>query len=238
MVPHTRRTFLHGAVGLSTLLAGCSGLFGESVESTDTPARDGDGTEPASGSVTDPETLALRVATDRPPIWLAESGDATDGRPTATGRDHVREHIVVDEPARADRISVSDAVDRESVASFLGATDFDTETVYVELAEIEACFRLDLCHVGWTATRISTDYTRRTRPYTDRCEADELVFEARLVRIPDAIDAEEVHSYSSSIGTGACDRHGATAEGAAGSAAAGRRGQTPTETTTDTGGDQ
>lgn len=216
MVPPTRRALLHGAAGLATGLAGCSGLFDGSAESTRTAPRDGSNGGPASGSVTDPETLQLRVATDRPPIWLTKSNSEDSGRPTASERDRWRDSIIVDDTARADRLSVADTVDREQVESFLGATDFAVETVYVEMGVVEECFRLDLCHISWTPTEISTDYSRQSRPYTGRCEVDELVIEARLIRIPYALEADNVNGYSSSIGTGACDRRQGRAGGEGG----------------------
>jgi len=156
------------------------------------------------------------VDTERPPIWLATSNSEAGGRPTASERDRWRESIVVDDWVRVDRIRVADTVDREEVESFFAATDFAAETVYVEMGAVEECFRLDLCHVSWTPTEISTDYTRRTRSYTERCAVDEWVVEARLIRIPDAIEADDVNGYSSSIGTGACDRRQGRAEGEAG----------------------
>ncbi|WP_338739715.1 hypothetical protein [Haloplanus salilacus] len=217
MVSPTRRALLHGAAGLAAGFAGCSGLLDGSAESTRTAPRGGSNGRPESGSVTDPETLLLRLATDRPPIWLATSNSEDSGRPAASERDRWREFIVVDDTARADRLDVADTVDRDQVESFLAATDFAGETVYVEMGAVEECFRLDLCYIGWTPTEISTDYTRQLRPYTERCEADELVVEARLVRIPDAIEAADLNSYSSSIGSGVCDRRRGHAEGEGGS---------------------
>ncbi|OTF01918.1 hypothetical protein [Halorubrum sp. SD683] len=202
MAPLTRRTLLAGAAGLTAALAGCSGRGG-SGGSTRTAPRDGDADGPTSGSTTDPATLLVRVDADRPPIWLAESDG--DDRPTQAQFERWRDSIVVDGDARADRISVADTVDGDRVASFLAATDFDAETVFVDLGEVRACFELALCRIGWSATEISTDYARRSRPYTEHCAVDEWVIEARFVRIPDALDADDVHSYSSSIGTGVCD---------------------------------
>jgi hypothetical protein len=216
MVPPTRRALLHGAAGLATTLAGCSGLLDGSAESTRTAPRDGSNGGPASGSVTEPETLLLRVATDRPPLWLAKSNSEDSGRPTASERDRWRDSIIVDDTDRADRLSIADTVDREQVESFLGATDFAVETVYVEMGAVEECFRLDLCHISWTPTEISTDYIRRSRSYTERCEVDEWVIEARLIRIPDALEADNVNGYSSSVGTGACDRRRGRAKGEGG----------------------
>jgi hypothetical protein len=158
--------------------------------------------------------LLLRVDADRPPVWLARPDSDVDGRPTASEREHWREHIVVDDSARAERLSVADTVDHDRVQSFAAATDFGTETVYVEIGSVAECFRLTLCQISWTPTAISTDYVRLSRPYTERCTANEHVVEARLIRIPDAIAADNVNSYSSSVGTGACDQ---------------RRGRTETE---------
>jgi len=215
MVPPTRRALLHGAAGLAAALAGCGGLLDGSAESTRTAPRDGRGGS-TSGSETNPESLPLRVDADRPPIWFAESSGGDAGRPTASDRDRWRDSFVVDDSGRAERVGVAESADRERVESFLAATDFEAETVYVETSQVEACFRLDLCRVGWTPTEISTDYARRSRSYTERCEVDEWVFEARLIRIPDALDADSVNGYSSSIGTGACDRRRGRAEGASG----------------------
>jgi hypothetical protein len=236
MVPATRRALLHGATGLLTALAGCSGLLGGSAEQTRTASSEGSAAGPASGSTTDPETLLLRVATDRPPVWLSEPNGEGDGRPTPRERDRWRDSIVVDDSARADRLSVVDRVDRDRVESFLAATEFATETVYVETGAVEECFRLDLCHVSWTPTEISTDYARRSRPYTERCAVDEWVTETRLIRIPDAIEAEDVDSYSSSVGTGVCDRRRSRGEsaGGGGSRPGDERG-TGTGTTTGSG---
>ncbi|MFC6873421.1 hypothetical protein [Halobellus marinus] len=207
MVTPTRRALLHGAAGLATGLAGCSEVLDGSTESTRTAPQASRNDGSASGSVTDPEIHLIRVDTDRPPIWLAESNSESSGRPTPSQRNRWRDSIVVDGPDRADSLDIGEPVDREQVESFVAATDFTTETVYVEMGAVEECFRLDLCHISWTPSSISTDYTRRTRPYTAQCAVDEWVTEARLIRIPDAIEADNVNKYSSSIGTGTCDRY-------------------------------
>lgn len=206
MVPTTRRALLQGATGLTAALAGCSGLLNGSADSSRTASPTSTDNVPAGGSTTDPETLLLRVDTDSPPIWTAPSDSKHGKSLPGTGDDRWRDSIVVDEDSLADRIKVHDTVDRDRVESFLDATSFDEETIYIEMGAVEACFRLDLCQVRWTATKVSTDYTRRVRPYYDRCAADEYVVEARLIRIPEAIDANDVTTYSSSIGTGECER--------------------------------
>lgn len=232
MVPLTRRTLLSGAVGLATALAGCSDLQDGADESTRNVPHDDGPDGPSAGSATDPETHLVRVNTERPPIWLTDADD--DGQPTVSQRNRWRDHIIVDDSARADRISVADAVDRERVESFLTATDFDAETVYIEMGAVQECFRLKLCRIGWSSTEVSTDYTRQARPYTAHCEVREAVIEARLIRIPDPINADDVTSYSSSIGTGVCDRQHTRAEGESGTGPS-TPSETPTRTATTTG---
>lgn len=237
MVSPTRRALLSGAAGLAAGLSGCSGLLDGSAESTRTEPRD-DGS--ASRSETNPETLLLRVDAERPSVWLARSDSDADGRPTASQRERWRDHIILDDSARAGRLRVADTVDRDQVRSFLTATDFEAETVYVETGSVEECFRHTLCHIRWTPTEISTDYTRLSRPYTERCTADERVVEARLIRIPDAIEADNVNSYSSSVGTAGCDRRRDSAKGEGGAEPASTRERTrlPGIAPTDSGGEQ
>ena len=183
-------------------------MDGDNVaESTQIPLPDRNDSNPTPDSVTVPESLLLRVDTDRPPIWLGESDGEPGSRRTTNEPDNIREFIIVDNSARATRINVSERVDGGRVESFLSATDFGAETVYIDTVTVEECMRLKLCLVGWTATSISTDYSRRSRPYTARCGVDERVIEARLIRIPDAIEADDVHKHSRSIGSGVCDHH-------------------------------
>jgi len=206
MVPSTRRALLQGATALAAALAGCSGLGDSSRTATPTAPRDDGPDGPTAGTATDPERLRLRVDTDRAPLWLADQHGDGGGRPTASERDRWRESFVVDDQPRADRLNVAAPIDGDRVEAFLAATDFAAETIYVEIVAVGACFRLELCHVRWSPSEIATDYTRRTRPYTERCAVDELVTEARLIRIPDRIDADTVSGFAAGIGTGPCDR--------------------------------
>ena len=215
MVPETRRSLLSGVAGLAVALAGCSGLTGsgESSRTDDGPAPDG----PGSGSESDPETLLLRSDTDRRTVWLGERDEQTPRR-----RDPIHDPIIVDAEAKADRLSVADGVDRDRLDAFLDATDFDAETLYVQGVRVEECFRLDLCRIEWQPDQISTDYVRRIRPYTDSCAVENRVVETRLIRIPDALDADDVNGFGTGVGTGSCTR-GPRAEsgGGSGSAATG-----------------
>jgi hypothetical protein len=233
-----RRESLAVVASAAATLAGCSGFASNSSEAlSETPAADRSVTDgPGSGSETEPDVLAVRVDTDGPPLWLADSDSDDGGRPTVHDRRRYLESTVLDTQSRADRLTVADDVDRQRVDSFLTGTDFATETLYLGTVQVEKCFRLDLCRIAWRSDKVSTDYAQRVRPYDERCGVDEYVFEARLVRIPDALDAAAVNTYSSSIGGGHCDRDGpdARAEEAGGSGSS-----TPTEAnTTATGGDQ
>lgn len=246
MVPPTRRALLQGAAGLTAVLSGCSGLIDGTAEPTPTatrgvePVTDG----PASGSETDPETLRLRVDGDRQPIWLADPEDTDGGPPTHREGERHLDSAVIGDPSGADRLAVADDVRRDRVDAFLADTDLDRETLYVETIRVEECFLLDLCRIAWQPTEVSTDYARTGRPYDERCAVDEWAVEARLVRIPDALDPERVTGHSTSVGTGSCAparrRSGAGDEGGSGPAPAGdRRSPAATGTaTTGTGGDR
>lgn len=238
-----RRESLTLLAGAAAMLAGCNGLAGSSSSSSDV-AGNGERTVtdgPSSGTETDPEALLVRVDSDGKPVWLSDADG--DGPPTPRRRERHLDSVVVDTDARADRLSMVDDVDAEAVGSFLDSTDFDAETVYVETIRVEECFRLDLCRISWQADEVSTDYSRRTRPYDERCGVDERVFETRLIRIPDPLDADSVRGHGSSIGTGACHRSrpGPGAEGgeSSGEATAPESGEaTPAEANTTDGGEQ
>ena len=238
MVPPTRRALLQGAAGLTVALTGCSSLTDDSTEPTPTASEDTVTDGPASGSVTDPDVLLLRMNTDRPPIWLGNPDSEGDGRPAPSERNRWRDSIIVDDSARAERINVADAVDSDPVESFLAETDFESETIFIEMGQVEECFRLELCQIRWTPTEISTDYARLTRSYTERCEVDEWLLEARLIRIPDALEEDNVNTYSSSIGGGSCDQRQARAEGESGSVSSAGESTTRTGTATDSGGEE
>lgn len=199
MVPATRRSLLHGVAGLAVTLAGCSGLNGSS-EPTPTENVESAPDGPASGSVSDPDLLLLRSDDDRLPIW---SGDRSEETPRRT--DPIHDSVVVDTPTSADRLSVADSVDRDRLDSFLDGTDFESETLYLQNIRVEECFRLALCQIQWQPDEIRTDYVRRLRPYTEACAVETQVTEARLIRIPAALDADDIGGFGTSVGTGACE---------------------------------
>ncbi|WP_135302195.1 hypothetical protein [Haloarcula amylovorans] len=218
MVPPTRRRVLHGAAGIAAALSGCGELLSGSDSSTrqqPTPTGGENGESSRgnfAGSESNPEVLALRVDTDRPPVWFEDPDREDRGRPTQSEFGSLRTNELVDSAARADRVSVADVPNPDRISTFFEATDFDSETVYVETQRVEECFRLQLCSVSWSSDEVRTDYGRVSRPYDVRCENNKKVFAVRLIRIPAAIDADEVTGYGSSVGAGSCGNRRARAE--------------------------
>jgi hypothetical protein len=145
----------------------------------------------------------FRINSEAPPVGIADE----DQRPSHY-RDRYGPRAVIDSATRADQLTVGDGVDRNRLDSFLAETEFGAETLYLETIHVEECFRLEFCHISWQVDEISTDYIRRLRPYTEECTANGRVWEARLIRIPDPLDAGNVNGYGSSVGTGACRRSG------------------------------
>jgi hypothetical protein len=186
-----------------------------------------------------PEVMLVRADTDRQPVWLADGDGEDDGRPTPRPDARHIDSVVVDGEARAGRLSVDSEADGTRVASFLSETDFDDETVVVETIQVEECFRLELCRISWQPEKLSTDYTRRSRHWDEPCAVDERVFESRLIRIPDALDADDIRAGSTSIGTGAC-RPGGSGSRATGESGSNRSisDQTGSRLPTATGGEQ
>lgn len=208
MVPATRRSLLHGVAGLAVALAGCGGLGGSS-ESTFT--ENGGSAPDGPGSLSDPEMLLTRSENDRSPIW---HGDRSEQTPRRT--DPIDDSVVIDTVTKANRLSVADGGDRDRLESFLDGTDFESETLYLQNIRVKECFVLDLCRIQWQSDEIRTDYVRRLRPYTESCAVETRVFEGRLIRIPDSLDADDVRGFGTSVGTGSCDGGGPQMESGGG----------------------
>jgi len=230
MVPPTRRRLLQAATVAAAGLAGCSGLVGEESSSTRSVSESG-ATLPNGTAESDPEFVLVRANTDRPPLRLVErDAEPTESRPRERRYRRIRSEVI-DTASRAEQLEVADGAGGASVASFVSETAFESETLYLDTRSVEECFRLELCTVSWTADEVSTSYARPLRPYDEPCGADEEVYESRLIRIPDAIDGDDVNSFSSSVsGSGRCDERVA-----AGAQGAGDGGE-PTDTTPDGGG--
>lgn len=202
MVPLTRRRLLGGTAALFAGLAGCSGS-----STTDSNT----GTPPAGANVAhDPERHALRTVDERPPVWLppegagatdAASGDATAGRP-----DRVRAFVLVASEATARRLRFADVDGADEARAFATATDFDAETLYLDNHSVEACRRLELCHVAWSDTDVDTQYGGYYRDADVSCDADARHAVSWLIRIPDALDPDAVTSRGSGWSSQGCRR--------------------------------
>ena len=209
---YTRRRVLAAAVAAAGGMAGCldsTGTSESSGSSTDRPGR----TIPEQAA-TDPAVLFRRADADRPPIRLGDDGNETDSPRRRDGH-----HIgtkVIDNAATADRLVAdsagSDRTESTDLASFRSETDFERETLYLETRQLRQCYRLSLCYVSWD-TGIETDYGRLLRPYDEPCAVDKRVFESRLIRLPVALDADDINRYGSSTSSSRCRLERRRAEG-------------------------
>jgi len=218
MVPSTRRRLLRGvAAGLLGVLAGCSG---PSTSSVGASADDSDPGERQPENVArDPDRVSLRNTggESEPAAWLADpyesaavdgdgDDDGDDGDDDASNpRDRGREHGFVASAETAARVRFADGVDGADAArSFLDATDYGTETIYLEQRPVRECLRMELCYVTWSATEIETQYGGYYRDADVACEVDARDVVAWLVRIPDALDPDSVTSHGSGWSSGGC----------------------------------
>ncbi|MEZ3117272.1 hypothetical protein RYH80_15255 [Halobaculum sp. MBLA0147] len=199
MVPSTRRGLLSVTVGAAAALAGCGTLAGDAGRA-ETATEPADGADPGPNSVTDPPTLRLRGGEIRPPVWIRDP----DGQPRRTARpgdvDVVSDVIASRETANRVR---TDGVDADAVAAFLADTDFERESVVLQLIRLEECYTVSLCSVSWADDGFDTDYARALRPYDERCRAEAFTYEIRLIRIPAAFD-DPPGGFGTSLGSADC----------------------------------
>jgi len=210
MDSHTRRQVLAVAAVATGGMAGCLGSE-SSVSRSESATEGRGGPIPDEQAATDPPTVVRRGDAEQPPIRLADAStaesntetDSTDDRLGGHGRD--LQHTLIDSTSMADRLVVDTGGDDDiELASFVDATTFDTETLYLETRQIEQCFRLSLCYISWQSDRIRTSYSRLLRPYNERCAADTTVFESRLFRLPVAVERDAITGYGSSTSSGRC----------------------------------
>lgn len=132
-----------------------------------------------------------------------------DGDDRSRGDQSVHlDRLVLDSAERVETVTYADVDGAEAVREFVAETDFETETVLVDQRTVEACYRLELCSVQWSATEVDFDYSRVGLAYDVSCEADAEATEARFLRIPDTLDRDSLSSFGSRIGRGGCpERH-------------------------------
>ena len=210
-----RRRFLRSAAALVSAgaVAGCNGT----AESSGT-AVDGPNADPPDDAVTDPESVVLRAPPDDPVPREVGGGDSggetgTDSEPRV---DEWRHDLIADAETAAS-VSIADVESAIEARRSLDDTDFGSETAYVERHVVGECYEHRLCWVRWTDDRVQTSYARVLRDADVACAADARVGVTHLIRLPAALDPEQVSRFSSSGGSGWCRTPAATgADGPAG----------------------
>jgi hypothetical protein len=199
MVP-SRRRLLQCIAAAACGVAGCAGQ-NDTDEGTPTVPAD----TPERGQTVPPHVTVRRSDSDSPPVQLLPDGaDSGDGEQP----DRTRQRGLITTDGDAGRIRVVDDAEGATAArSFLQATSFDEETIYLDFHPVQACFRLELCHVRWSETDIETRYGEVIREADVECRADRRHGVSTLVRIPAALDADSVSGYGSGVGGGGCRRY-------------------------------
>lgn len=195
MAPSTRRRFLAtAAAGLSGGLAGCDESTAD--ERTETPGVDG-----LPNIERDPEYETLRGPEDRPVYWLAPEAETERSETTPT---RVRGRNLIASAETAERVRFADGFDADAAQEFITATDFENETLYLSPRRAKACFEIRPCYVEWAVDEIHTQYGSYYRDADVRCEADTREMVVSVIRIPDALDPDQVRSYGGGWSSEGC----------------------------------
>jgi len=201
----TRRRLLAATASLfcGTALAGCGGSSSASGS-----AREGPNAEPPDDALVDPPHVTLRSGDLQPLVRSGTPTETADADASAAGSrepeiDSWAHHLVASDEAAA-ALTVADVDGADEAREFLDATDFGSETVYVERHLVGECYLQELCWVRWTDSAIETDYARVLRDADVACEADARDVVTKLIRLPAALDPDSVSSYSSGSGGGRC----------------------------------
>ncbi|WP_336024063.1 hypothetical protein [Halobellus salinisoli] len=199
----SRRRLLQSAAALlgASALAGCGG----SSSSSSGTARAGPDANPPKDALTDPTHVSLRNSELASIVRDAESEteEPTAGADGETPRFDRWQHELVADAERAESLTFADVDGVDEARSLLEETDFESESIYVEGHAVEECYERQLCWVRWTDSEIETDYARVLRDADVACEADAKDFVTNLIRIPAALDPDDIRSYGSS-GGGRC----------------------------------
>lgn len=202
----TRRQLLSTLAVSAGGIAGCLGGTSSSEGASESSTEGRPPNVPDDQSATDPPRVVRRSASTRPPIRHPEF-EADDSE---TARSRVRSRHptsrLIDSESTARQLVVDG--DDSEISAFVSATEFDSETLYLQTNPVGDCFELSLCYVSWHDETIRTDYGRVVRPYEDRCSADTTVLESWLIRLPVALDADSISSFGSSTGSSRCHRAG------------------------------
>ncbi|MFD1598535.1 hypothetical protein [Halobellus rarus] len=199
--PTRRRLLQSVAAALSaSALAGCGGSG-----STSGTASVGPDASPPEDALTDPTHVSLRNSELAPIVEERDSEtDASESDTAGTRRFDDWQHDLVVDAERAASLTFADVDGADEARALLEETDFESESVYVEGHVVPECYERRLCWVRWTDSEIETDYARILRDADVACEADADDFVTNLIRIPAALNPDDVRSYGSSGGSGPC----------------------------------
>ena len=185
MVPLTRRRALQGAAALLAGLAGCSDATG-GFSSTATMSSDW---RPRN-ALSDPELRTLRRDGTEPVVRTGD-GASTD----EPDRRHYPTYGFVASEDDRDALRLADVDGVDEVERFLDGVDFDSETIHYVQAKVRECYRRELCYVAWSSDRVQTRFAWHLRGAQEACEADAHVIVAWFVKIPEAIDPDDITRY-------------------------------------------
>jgi len=199
----TRRQLLSAIPIATGGIAGCLGGTGSSEQSSESSPEGRRRNIPDDQSATDPPRVVRRSASQpaiRHPEFDSEDPETSESR--FRGR-HTTPRLI-DSESTAQRLVVDG--DDSEFSAFVSATEFDSETLYLQTNPVGDCFDLSLCYISWHDETIRTEYGRVVRPYDDPCSADRTVLKSWLIRLPVALDADSINSFASSSGSSRCYR--------------------------------
>jgi hypothetical protein len=113
-------------------------------------------------------------------------------------------HLLVADAETASSLAFADVEGVDRARRFLADTDFSSASVYVEQHAVPECYDQRLCWIRWTGDRIETDYAIVLRDADVACEVGAEDVVAYFVRLPVALDPDEVRRFSSGSGGGHC----------------------------------
>lgn len=150
-------------------------------------------------ALADPERAAVRHDGDGPVVW--RDGERTPEEGESERRYPTYGFVASEGDREALRFADVDGVDE--VESFLNGVDFDSETIHYVQSEVRECYRRELCHVAWSSDRVQTQFAWHLRDAGEACEADAHVIVAWFVKIPEALDPDDITQYGTG-GSGDC----------------------------------
>ncbi|EMA05206.1 hypothetical protein C439_00365 [Haloferax mediterranei ATCC 33500] len=164
---------------------------------------------PATGGSV-PSHYALRHTDDDPSILLPDeprrTKTATSSTQAGVPPKVAQERGFVTSTETAEQMWFADVDGAAEARQFVADTDFDSETIYVEFQQVRECFTLELCSVTWSESDIHTQYGSHYRSSDVSCQTDTKGGASWLIRIPEVLDPDGIHSYGSGWSSGGCHR--------------------------------